>query len=41
VEGEYFVPDSMSHTLTFFAAVFAAMLAARAALKPDGARQVQ
>ena len=34
VVGEYFVPDSLPHTLTFFLAALGAMLAARSALKP-------
>jgi hypothetical protein len=34
VVGEYFVPDSMRHTLTFLLAALGAMLAARSALKP-------
>jgi hypothetical protein len=34
VVGEYFVPDSMPHTLTYLLAAFGAMLAARSALKP-------
>ena len=34
VVGEYFVPDSMRHTLTYLLAALGAMLAARSALKP-------
>lgn len=34
VVGEYFVPESMPHTLAFLLAALAAMLAARSALKP-------
>ena len=34
VVGEYFVPESMPHTLTFLLAALGAMLAARSALKP-------
>jgi hypothetical protein len=34
VVGEYFVPDSMPHTLTYLLAALGAMLAARSALKP-------
>jgi predicted histidine transporter YuiF (NhaC family) len=34
VVGEYFVPDSMKHTLTYLLAALGAMLAARSALKP-------
>jgi hypothetical protein len=37
VVGEYFVPDSLPHTLTFLIAALIAMLAARSALGP-GAR---
>jgi hypothetical protein len=34
VVGEYFVPESMPHTLTYLLAALAAMLAARSALDP-------
>jgi hypothetical protein len=34
VVGEYFVPESMPHTLTYLLAALAAMLAARSALNP-------
>jgi len=34
VVGEYFVPDSLPHTLTYLLAALGAMLAARSALKP-------
>lgn len=34
VVGEYFVPDSRSHTFTYLLAALGAMLAARSALKP-------
>ncbi|HEV7658649.1 MAG TPA: hypothetical protein VGO55_02265 [Allosphingosinicella sp.] len=34
VVGEYFVPDSMGHTLIYLLAALGAMLAARSALKP-------
>lgn len=34
VGGEYFVPDSASHTVTFFVAIIAAMLLARFVLMP-------
>jgi hypothetical protein len=34
VVGEYFVPDSLPHTLTFLLAALGAMLAARSALHP-------
>jgi hypothetical protein len=33
VEGEYFVPDSMSHTLTYFLSAFAVLVAAPFMLK--------
>jgi hypothetical protein len=38
VAGEYFVPDSMPHSILFFLAVFGGMLAARAALMPSPAK---
>ncbi|HVQ08062.1 MAG TPA: hypothetical protein VMS43_06465 [Allosphingosinicella sp.] len=37
VVGEYFVPESMPHTLTYLLAALGAMLAARSALKPMAA----
>jgi hypothetical protein len=37
VEGEYFVPDSMSHTLTYFLSAFAVLVAAPFMLKPKSA----
>jgi hypothetical protein len=38
VVGDYFVPDSMSHTLTYFLSAFAALVAAPFVLKPKPAR---
>lgn len=34
VEGEYFVPDSMSHSLTYFISAFAVLVAAPLLLRP-------
>jgi hypothetical protein len=38
VVGEYFVPDSMPHSLTYFVSALAALLAAPFVLKPKPAR---
>jgi hypothetical protein len=35
VAGDYYVPDSASHTITFFVAVFGAMLIGKGAARPS------